>query len=111
VDLRLEKFYKGFSDLKKNGFDVDAIPPQAAIYLTVQFNLIGKKLPDGRILKTMPDVTEYLLEEAKLALVPFSAFGSSEDSTWYRLSVGTSRLEEIEIIMDHLREALAKLKD
>jgi aspartate aminotransferase len=43
VHARLEGFYKGFMDLNDEGFDVDAIAPQAAIYLTVQFNLHGKK--------------------------------------------------------------------
>jgi aspartate aminotransferase len=33
--------------------------------------------------------------EAKLAVVPFSAFGAGSNSNWYRLSVGTSKKEEI----------------
>jgi aspartate aminotransferase len=45
---------------------VDAITPQAAIYLTVKFDLKGKKA-DGKVLESQEDVTQYLLNEAQLA--------------------------------------------
>jgi aspartate aminotransferase len=109
ISLRLDGFYKGFQDLKTEGFKVDAITPQAAIYLTVQFNLIGQKTSEGKILQTTSDITKYLLDEAKLAIVPFSAFGSSADSSWYRLSVGTCKISEIEIIINNIKNALSKL--
>lgn len=110
VHDRLEGFYNGFISLKDEGHKVDAIAPQAAIYLTVQFDLHGKKKEDGTVLAATKDVTKYLLEEARVAIVPFSAFGDSEDSTWYRLSVGTCRLEEVEKVIESLRKALRKLK-
>ena len=110
VHDRLDGFYDGFMSLKAEGHKVDAIAPQAAIYLTVQFDLHGKKKEDGTVLATTKDVTKYLLEEAHVAIVPFSAFGDSEDSTWYRLSVGTCRLDEVEKVIDSLRKALRKLK-
>jgi aspartate aminotransferase len=109
ISLRLDGFYKGFQDLKTEGFKVDVITPQAAIYLTVQFNLIGQKTNEGKILQTTSDITKYLLDEAKLAIVPFSAFGSSADSSWYRLSVGTCKIGEIEIIIKNIKNALSKL--
>jgi len=109
VDERLEKFYKGFSLLKKDGFRVDCIAPQAAIYLTVQFNLKGMKTAEGKILTSQSDVTNYILNEAKLALVPFNAFGSSNESTWYRLSVGTCTKEEIPEVFTSLRKVLLEL--
>lgn len=109
ISLRLDGFYKGFQVLKTEGFKVDAIAPQAAIYLTVQFNLIGQKTSEGKILQTTSDITKYLLDEAKLAIVPFSAFGSSVDSSWYRLSVGTCKINEIEIIINNIKNALSKL--
>jgi aspartate aminotransferase len=49
------------------------------------------------------------LDEAKLAVVPFSAFGASKNSPWYRLSVGTCRIEDIEEMILKLREAMEKL--
>jgi len=106
---RLEGFYKGFMDLKKEGFNVDAIAPQAAIYLTVKIDLKGYKTLNGDIITNTKEVTKYILDEGKVAIVPFYAFGSSEDSTWYRLSVGTCKIEEVHGIISNLRVALSKL--
>lgn len=109
INARLQGFHQGIKKLKNEGFKVDAITPQAAIYLTVQFDLHGQKTAEGKILHTTRDVTGYLLDEAKLAIVPFYAFGASEDSNWYRLSVGTCKLEDIAVIISNLRQALTKL--
>jgi aspartate aminotransferase len=57
----------------------------------------------------MADVTKYILDEAKIALVPFYAFGASKDSTWFRLSVGTAKMEDIEGTINSLRASLKKL--
>lgn len=108
LELRLNKFYSGFEQLKSEGFPVDAIAPQAAIYLTVKIDLAGKTF-HGRVLENQSDVTAFLLDEAKLALVPFYAFGAPNNSPWYRLSVGTCKPEEIEPVFDNLRSALHKL--
>ena len=109
VNERLERIAAGFSQLKKEGFAVDVIAPQAAIYLTIQINYAGKKTDDGTLLKDQADVTAYLLTEAKLAIVPFYAFGASTNSSWYRLSVGTCKKEEIGEMLGKLRSALQKL--
>lgn len=110
INDRLVGIYKGFQSLKSEGFKVDAIAPEAAIYLTVQFALHGQTKADGTVLKTTQDVTKYILDEAKVALVPFYAFGASDDSNWYRLSVGTCKVEEIDAVIESLRSALKKLK-
>ena len=94
---------------KMEGFDVDAIAPEAAIYLTIKINLTGKKLPEGNTLKTQSDVTSYLLQHAGLAVVPFYAFGADKNSPWYRLSVGTCKKEEIGEMTERLRNALQRL--
>jgi aspartate aminotransferase len=109
LELRLRQIYEGVMVLKNDGLPVDAVAPQAAIYLTLKFDLVGRKLPDGRELNTQEDVTNYLLAEAKLAIVPFYAFGAEKNSPWYRLSVGTCRKEEIGAMLDQLSEALNKL--
>lgn len=109
IGSRLNAFYKGFQTLKSEGFEVDVISPQAAIYLTVQFALHGKKTKEGKTLETTADITQYLLEEAKLGIVPFYAFGSDKNSSWYRLSVGTCKLQEIDLVIEQLRKALNKL--
>lgn len=109
LNYRLVAFYDGFERLKNNGFAVKAIQPEAALYLTVQFDLIGKTTSDGNKLNNIQEVTSYLLQEAKLAIVPFYAFGTSTDSNWFRLSVGTAKKEDISTIFDLLEQALQKL--
>jgi len=109
ISNRLNGFYNGFKKLKEEGFKVDVIAPQASIFLTVKFDLIGLKKEDGNHLKTIKDITNFLIEDGKIALVPFSSFGASEDSTWYRVSVGTCTMDEINEVMTHLRNALSKL--
>lgn len=109
VKQRFDAFYKGFVDLKTEGFPVDVIVPRAAIYMTIQFNLKGKKTVEGKVLENTDDVTSYILNEAGFAVVPFFAFGSPRESSWYRLSIGTSKLEEIPAIFEKLRTALKKL--
>lgn len=109
VEARLRGIYDGLQQLKGEGFSVDAITPQAAIYLTIKIDLAGKKTADGVLLKDQSDVTAYLLNEAKLAIVPFYAFGADRSSPWYRLSVGTCNVEEIPAMIGQLRAALKKL--
>ncbi len=106
---RLDGFYKGFMKLKAEGFKIDAIVPQAAIYLTVQFSLHGMKTQNGDVLETTKDVTKYILDEASVAIVPFYAFGADVNSNWYRLSVGTCKMEDVEGVISNLRNALKKL--
>lgn len=43
LEERLTKIYEGFQALREEGFSVDAVSPQAAIYLTIQLSLKGKK--------------------------------------------------------------------
>ena len=109
INERLQRIFTGLQQMKKEGFAVDAITPQAAIYLTIQINYAGKKTADKRLLATQADVTSYILDEAKIAVVPFYAFGAKPDSNWYRLSVGTCKKEEIDEMLGALKSALAKL--
>jgi aspartate aminotransferase len=110
VSARLQQIYEGFVALKNEGFSVDVLAPEAAIYLTIKIDLKGKTTPEGAVLKDQADVTSYLLNEAGLAIVPFSAFGAAKTSPWYRLSVGTCKLEEIPEMIGKLRGAMSRLK-
>ncbi len=105
---RLTKIYDGFIALKNKGYAVDAIAPQAAIYLTIKLDLKEKTI-NGKPLATQSDVTDYILSEAKLAVVPFYAFGADNNSPWYRLSIGTCKLEDINEMFAKLEAALGKL--
>ena len=110
VAFRLTSIFEGFQALKQKGYKVHVIAPQAAIYLSVQFDLVGKTTESGDVLSDVKAVTSYLLNEAKLAIVPFYAFGTSNDSTWYRISIGTLKREDIPAMFIQLEDALAKLK-
>jgi aspartate aminotransferase len=109
LSQRLQRIHDGFLALKRDGFDVDVLTPEAAIYLTIKIDLKGKKMPGGHVLKDQADVTSYILREAGLAVVPFTAFGASQASPWYRLSVGTCKLDSIPGMFLGLREAMEKL--
>ena len=109
IQQRLHGLYEGFQQLKQKDYRVDAIEPQAAMYLTAQFDLKGSRTADGQVLENNAAVHRYILDEAKVGILPFSYFGTSETSNWYRLSVGTCRLEEVGAIMSSLEAALEKL--
>jgi aspartate aminotransferase len=109
IEERLRRIYEGFMQLRAEGYPVNAIAPQAAIYLTVQIDLVNKVMQGGKLIESQEEVTKYILNEARLALVPFYAFGTPRNSNWYRLSVGTSKKEEIEEMIGKLRQALQKL--
>jgi len=100
---RLRRIHDGFAALREEGFRVDVLAPEAAIYLTVKIDLVGKRIKDQQ------EVTSFLLNEAGLAVVPFSAFGAPKTSPWYRLSVGTCRLEDIPRMLGKLKEAMERL--
>ncbi len=109
LESRLQYIYQRFSDLKAKGFPVDAISPQAALYLTVKLDLKGYSY-NNTALSTQQDVSDFLLAEAKIAIVPFNCFGADNESPWYRISVGTCKEEDLQIVFDLLETTLLKLK-
>jgi aspartate aminotransferase len=90
---RLLALHAGFQALKAEGFPVDSIAPQGAIYLSVRVDLT--------------DATARLLNDAGIALVPFGAFGAPATSPWFRLSVGTLHRTDIEPLLHRLRSLFA----
>jgi aspartate aminotransferase len=106
---RLMAFHNSMQALQQKGYAVASIAPEGALYLTIKINMAGKKTADGILLNTQQEVTQYILDKAKLAIVPFSAFGGSSSSPWYRVSVGTCRIEDIHNVMELLEKALEAL--
>ncbi len=100
---RLDRLHEGFSRMAKAGLPVRDIPPQGAIYLSVQFDLIGK-----RGLKTNNQVCKYLLDEAGLAVVPFQAFGLGGENGWFRFSVGAVSVRDVQESLPRIEAALRK---
>lgn len=109
IAKRMNGFYDGFMKLKSKGYNVDIIAPQASIFLTVKIDLKGSKKKSGEVIKSTKDITDFLIDEANLALVPFASFGASMNSVWYRISVGTITSEEVNKIMANLENALSTL--
>ena len=82
--------------------DIDGIScnnPQGAFYIFVNVKSLGM---------TSMEVAEYLLEHAKVALVPGSAFGS-EGEGYLRISYACS-YEDLQEAAKRIREAVAELK-
>jgi aspartate aminotransferase len=109
VQARLDKLHRGLQELRAAGFPVDSTPPMGAIYLAARVHPFGRRTPAGRELRTNDDVRQYLLDRAGLAVVPFQAFGASEEDGWFRLSVGAVSEEEIGAVLPRLRDALLAL--
>ncbi len=110
VQASLDELYNGFQQLKAQGFNVDAVVPMGAIYLTLKIDYIGKTTPAGDLLKNSADVNFYLIKEAQVALVPFSAFGNEDNMPWFRASIGGCSLADIKNMMPRIAAALGKLK-
>lgn len=110
ISIRLEGFYNGIQNMKAKGLPIDALLPQGAIYLTVLFDILGKTDNNGNEMLTVNDVSSFLLSEARVALVPFSAFGSKTKKPWYRLSIGTCSESDVVNILASIESALLTLK-
>ena len=110
IQKSLDTLYRGFLSLKEKGFAVDAIEPMGAIYLTLKVDYAGKTTPEGKLLQTSTDINFYLIKEAQVALVPFSAFGADDKTNWFRASLGASTVEEIEAMLPRIEAALVKLQ-
>jgi aspartate aminotransferase len=110
LEESLKVLHQGIQDLKNNGLSVDSIEPMGAMYLTIKLDYIGKTKPDGEKITTSSDLVFYLINEAGVALVPFSAFGEDKSEPWFRASVGGLPVDEIKNMMPKLEQALSKLK-
>lgn len=101
--VRLDLLYEGFESMRRDGLPVRAVTPQGAIYLSVQFELIGASFA------TNEQIRRFLLERAGFAAVPFQAFGLKREDGWFRLSVGAVSPAAIREGLDRVRAALQSL--
>ena len=83
----------------------DCLKPQGAFYVFPNIRSLLGKTANGKKLGSPCDVADYLLEGAKVAVVPGEDFGSPEH---IRFSYATS-LEEIEKGCKRIQEAVRKL--
>jgi aspartate aminotransferase len=107
---RLDAVHDGLTAMQRDGFPVECIRPQGAIYVSGRFALHGMRTPNGDLLETDDDVRRYILRAANLAAVPFGAFGVQHDrGGWFRLSIGVVSVAQIEAVFPPLRHALEML--
>jgi aspartate aminotransferase len=104
VKKRLDILYHSICRLQEKGYRISAIPPQGAIYLSVCFDLIGHGFSSNE------EIRSWILREARVAIVPFQAFDMSENSGWFRLSVGTSSVVDLQNAMHRIELALEKVR-
>ena len=105
IRTRLEALYEGFQALRAEGYPVDCVNPQGAIYLSLQLDLIGKTVKSMKV-TTNDEIRGLLLEQAGLAVVPFQAFGLKDDTGWFRLSVGAVSMQDIADAWPRIRKLL-----
>ncbi len=85
---------------------VSCIMPTGAFYAFPKVSSLYEKSFNGKVIKNSYDMAGYLLEEAKVAVVPGEPFGADEH---IRLSYATS-MENIKKGLDRIEEALKKLQ-
>ena len=108
VEERLNTLHDGFSSMAAKGLPVRSIAPQGAIYLSVHFNILGSS-HKGQPIASDEDVRSFLLKEAGLGIVPFQAFGLTQDTGWMRFSVGAVSIAAIRAGLERVQLALARL--
>lgn len=106
LQQRLDACYEGFHAMRRDGYPVDAIEPQGAMYLSAHFDLFGSVL-GGETIRTNEQIRKHILREAGLAAVPFQAFGLAAETGWFRLSIGAVSVEEIEAMFPRLRALIS----
>ena len=97
-------------DILLEGFEktpgASCLTPEGAFYVFPNISGWYGKSWEGGVLKDSQDVAKYLLESAKVAVVPGSAFGSPDN---FRISYALSAAE-VRKGMERIMEAAAALK-
>lgn len=108
LERRLLAVYEGFANLRADGYAVDCISPEGALYVSLQLKIKGRSI-DGKVLTSNEEIRSVLLEKTGVAIVQFQAFGLAEDSGWFRLSVGAVSMEQIAEMFPRIRAMLDSL--
>ena len=85
--------------------EISCFDPQGAFYVFPNVSGCYGKEYDGKVIKDSLDFTEFILDEAKVAVVPGVAFGSDDH---VRISYATS-MDDIVKGIDRMTEAIKKL--
>lgn len=106
ASARLSALAAGLSAMRDDGLPVEVIEPQGAIYVSAKFDLRGRCTPAGERLDTNDATRRYLLDAAGLGAVPFQAFGFPGETGWFRLSIGTASVADIQGLLPRIRSAI-----
>ena len=109
----LEPCLKAFNERKNlvveglNSIDgISCLMPKGAFYAYPNVSgLIGRKTKNGKSLSNDTEVVEWILEEAKVAAVPGSAFGLEP---YFRVSYATST-EDLKIAIQNIQNSVGEL--
>jgi aspartate aminotransferase len=93
---RLDALHDG---LRAIGIEVSR--PAGAIYLSARFAVPGR---------TNEEIRSALLREADFAAVPFQGFGVTEDTGWFRLSVGAVTVPAIQAVLPKVAATVERLR-
>ncbi len=107
---RLDALAGGLEAMRRDGLAVESVEPMGAIYLSARFPIAGMLRADGSRIADDEAARRWLLETARVAVVPFRAFGARDESGWFRMSVGATSPEEIAEMLPRLRAALEGLR-
>ncbi len=110
IQDRLSTLAEGIAQMGASGLPVRSLDVQGAIYLSLQVDAIGRTSGGGRTLSTDEDLRAWLLHEAGIAVVPFTAFGYPEGSGWMRMSVGSVSMDAVHATLASLKAALEALR-
>jgi aspartate aminotransferase len=101
-DKRRKAMVKGLREIA----GVTCVDPQGAFYAFPDLSaFVGRKTPDGKKIATDGELAEYLIEAARVAVVPGSAFGAPG---YVRLSYATS-MKNVEEGVSRIASALPRL--
>jgi aspartate aminotransferase len=109
AEVRLNALYAGFAAHRDEGYPVDCIQPQGAVFLSLRLDWLGRTL-DGRRIENSEQIRKVLLEEAGLAVIGFEAFGVNRDEGWFRMSVGGVSMDDIANAFPRLRALMDRLE-
>jgi len=102
VGDRLDTLYQGFAEMKDDGYPVECIAPEGAVFLSLRLNWIGKSL-EGKAIENNEDIRTILLDKSGMAVVPFQAFGRAAEDGWFRMSVGAVTSDNIRGMFPRVR--------
>jgi aspartate aminotransferase len=101
-DRRRKAMVKALREIKH----VTCVEPQGAFYAFPDLTaFVGRKTPEGKLIENDAQLCEYLIEAARVAVVPGSAFGAPG---YARLSYATS-MKNVEEGVSRIAAALPRL--